>query len=50
LPSLHGLDRATFRRRLGTTLLRRGFSYGVAQRVVDALWLERETWAEPDRA
>ncbi|HEY8478131.1 MAG TPA: RecX family transcriptional regulator [Chloroflexota bacterium] len=50
VPSLRGLDRTTFRRRLGSMLLRRGFGYGVAQRVVDALWQEREPSSESEHA
>ena len=39
--ALRGLDEATFRRRLGDYLRRRGFSFGVAHGVVERLWEER---------
>ncbi len=38
--ALRGLDEATFRRRLGDYLRRRGFSFGVAHGVVERLWEE----------
>jgi len=34
-------DYETFRRRLGTFLRRRGFTYQTAQQTVDRLWMER---------
>ncbi len=37
------LDFETFRRRLGGLLLRRGFSYGVAARVIARCWQEAQT-------
>ncbi len=36
-------DYDQFRRKLGTFLARRGFSYEVVEQVVDELWTERET-------
>lgn len=42
LRSLAALDAAAFRRRLGDFLLRRGFSYEVARRAVERLWLEAQ--------
>ncbi len=41
LRAMRGLDEATFRRRLGDYLRRRGFPHGVAQRTVQRLWEER---------
>jgi regulatory protein len=40
--SLHDLDYATFRRRLGQFLLRRGFSYETARALVEELWRESQ--------
>jgi regulatory protein len=40
LAHLPGMDYATFRTRLGSFLLRRGFGYEVATRTVKALWRE----------
>ncbi|MFQ5880341.1 MAG: regulatory protein RecX [Dehalococcoidia bacterium] len=42
LRALAGLDYATFRRRLGDFLLRRGFRYDVARRTVERLWREAQ--------
>ena len=38
LRALRGLDRQTFRRRLGSFLAGRGFSYGVARATIDRSW------------
>jgi regulatory protein len=40
LRALHGLDRSTFERRLGTFLNSRGFGYGVASATIDRCWQE----------
>jgi len=40
--SLRNLDYATFRRRLGQFLLRRGFPYETARALVDELWRESQ--------
>lgn len=49
LRMLHGLDRQTFNRRLGTFLASRGFSYGVARNVIDRCWQEAsDAEATPD--
>lgn len=49
LRSLANADYVTFRTRLGQFLLRRGFSYGVAQTAVRALWEEaHDDDAAPD--
>ena len=40
LNAFSGLDRDTFRRRLGGFLVRRGFSYDVARRTTDRCWQE----------
>lgn len=40
LYAFRGLDRDTFRRRLGGFLVRRGFSYDVARRTMDRCWQE----------
>lgn len=45
---LQGCDRATFYRRLGDFLQRRGFSYQTSRATVDRLWRE-STGAEPAR-
>ncbi len=42
LRALRGLDRVTFRRRLGDYLRRRGFPLGLVRRTVERLWEERE--------
>ena len=42
LRALQGVDEATFRRRLGEFLRRRGFTLAVARRTVERLWRERE--------
>ena len=42
LVHLPGMDYATFRTRLGSFLLRRGFGYEVATRTVKALWREMQ--------
>ena len=42
LRALQGVDRLTFRRRLGDHLRRRGFSMDVARRAVERLWEERD--------
>jgi regulatory protein len=39
---LHDVDYATFRRRLGQFLLRRGFPYETAGVLVEELWLQRQ--------
>ena len=39
---MRGLDEATFHRRMGDYLRRRGFYYGVTQRTVQRLWKERD--------
>ena len=41
LKTLRGVDKATFRRRLGNYLRRRGFATGLVIRTVDKLWRER---------
>lgn len=38
---MRGLDEATFHRRMGGYLRRRGFYYGVTRRTVQRLWKER---------
>lgn len=43
LRAMRGLDEATFHRRMGDYLRRRGFNYGLARRTVQRLWEERET-------
>ncbi|HXF51682.1 MAG TPA: RecX family transcriptional regulator [Dehalococcoidia bacterium] len=49
LRAFAGLDEETFRRRLGGFLLRRGFSYAVAERVVSRCWREiAETEADAE--
>ena len=40
--SLHDLDYATFRRRLGQFLLRRGFPYDTARALVEELWRQSQ--------
>lgn len=40
--TLRGLDRVTFRRRMGDYLRRRGFAPGTVRRVVQRLWRERD--------
>ena len=35
-------DEATFRKKIGDFLARRGFSYAVARDALDRLWIERE--------
>ena|SRR5579875_1795912 len=40
--ALAGLDRATFQRRLGTYLQRRGFSYAACAEAVARLWAEQQ--------
>ena len=40
---LAGEDKATFRRKLGAFLLRRGFSYADVTPVIDRLWEEMES-------
>jgi len=47
LRSLRGLDRQRFRERLGGFLTRRGFSYGVARRVIERCWEELSGEASP---
>ena len=42
LRALQGMDEATFRRRLGDYLRRRGFSFSVARGTVERVWRERE--------
>lgn len=50
---LHGLDYQAFRTRLAGYLVRRGFSYDVVRRTVDALWKQmngdppNDGWDEP---
>jgi SOS response regulatory protein OraA/RecX len=39
--SLTGLEYQAFRERLGGFLTRRGFSYGVARRVIEECWSEQ---------
>ena len=39
---MRGLDEATFHRRMGDYLRRRGFYYGVTRRTVQRLWKERD--------
>jgi regulatory protein len=46
LRALRGVDRETFRRRLGAFLTSRGFSYGVARAVIDRCWVELTEAAE----
>jgi len=43
--SLHGLDYQAFRQRLGSHLLRRGFSYDTISSVSERLWRELSTQA-----
>jgi len=38
--ALSGTEREEFRRKLGSFLMRRGFSYELAGRTVERLWLE----------
>lgn len=42
LRSLRGLDRLSFRRRLGAFLSGRGFGYGVARETIERCWAELE--------
>ena len=42
LRAIRGLDQATFRRRLGDYLRRRGFASSVVRQAVKRLWMERE--------
>lgn len=48
LRALTGLDFEAFRSRLGSFLLRRGFSYGVARETVRRLWEETHGAVSPD--
>ena len=41
LSALRGVDKRTFRRRMGNYLRRRGFATGLVIRTVDRLWQER---------
>lgn len=42
LPVLRNLDYATFQRRLGSYLVRRGFPYEVVRQVLEKCWRQRE--------
>lgn len=46
LPSLQGLDRQAFTRRLGSFLSGRGFSYGTARTVIERCWSELSEHAD----
>ena len=47
LRTLRGLDRETFRRRLGAFLNSRGFAYGVARATIEKCWAEAGEGASP---